>query len=151
MCCVSIWDQPQETEPNGDEMRWEAEARLGKQALCNARHAAGFVVGKEDRVHTPISRDESYTASMRTSLNELEHTHASTRPHIHRLKLIIGDVEQKQQIYDSSVSNFEFAAQPNVLGSKVSKIHTHIHWQNIWCRNNFQQFSHFLLVNFTHN
>lgn len=85
-------------------MRGTVEARLGKQALCHARHAAGVVVGKQDRVHTPISRDESYTASMRTSLNELEHTHASTRSLIRGLKLIIGDVEQKQKIYDSSVS-----------------------------------------------
>lgn len=100
-------------------MRGEAEARLGKQALCHGRRAAGVIVGKQDRVHTPISRDESYTASMRTSLNELEHTHASTRSLIRGLKLIISDVEQKQHVYDSSVSNFEFAAQPNVLGSKV--------------------------------
>ncbi len=32
------------------EMRGEPGAHLGKQALCHARHAAGVVVGKQDRV-----------------------------------------------------------------------------------------------------
>lgn len=74
------------------EMRGEPGAHLAKQALSHARHAAGVVVGKQSRVHTLISRDVCYTASM----NELEHTRASTRSRIHRPKLINGDVQQNQ-------------------------------------------------------
>ncbi len=59
------------------EMRGEPGAHLGKQALGHARHAAGVVVGKQSRVHTLISRDVRYTASV-NELNTHMRAHALT-------------------------------------------------------------------------
>ncbi len=60
-------------------MRGEPGAHLGKQALGHARHAAGVVVDKQSRVHTLISRDVRYTASVNElNTHTLSHTQTET-------------------------------------------------------------------------